>query len=600
MRNKTVKTKRSSSSTSKQGDTVNDRTRKVKSTKQGKFHLEFKNAAQRLAFATFQQHDVLFLNGPAGVGKALPISSKLYTKDGIKLMKDLEIGDEIAAPDGNFYPVTGIYPQGFKKINRITFNDGTKIDCCENHLWSVSRTRSVWKENKVVDTNYIYNFYNDNKNYRLSIDCTKPVDFEKKSFYIHPYVMGNLIADGCFRGNNVSFTTIDEEIVDNYRKYIPDDYFVKSQKNNVSYNVIRKQKKNSQNDLKSELIKYNLWNLKSEEKHIPQEYLFCSKDQRIALLQGLMDGDGSVSKQSGMPVFYTTSINLLEDFKLLINSLGGTLKVTEKETKYKNKDGIYIKCKNCFCCHVCLPNEINCFSLSRKLKIVRKRTKYFPKRIISSVEKLNEKVEMQCITIDSPDRLFLVNEFIVTHNTFLAMAFAINELLQGNKKKIILTRPIVEAGEHLGFLPGDFNEKVHPYMLPLYDCITKLVGVDNMQRELVDSSIEVAPLAYLRGRNLEDAVCILDEAQNTTMTQMKLFLTRLGENSKMIINGDPTQSDLPIRPVALTQTIKKLQNVPGIGIITFDSSSIVRHRLVGAMLKELESKPIVESGENDS
>ncbi len=202
-------------------------------------------------------------------------------------------------------------------------------------------------------------------------------------------------------------------------------------------------------------------------------------------------------------------------------------------------------------------------------------------------------------TFQQHDVLFL-NGPAGVGKSFLAMAFAINELLQGNKKKIVLTRPIVEAGEHLGFLPGDFNEKVHPYMLPLYDCITKLVGVDNMQRELVDSSIEVAPLAYLRGRTLDDAVCILDEAQNTTMAQMKLFLTRLGENSKMIINGDPTQSDLPISPVALTQTIKKLQNVPGIGIINFDASSIVRHRLVGAMLKELESKSnVVRSEEND-
>jgi phosphate starvation-inducible PhoH-like protein len=241
-----------------------------------------------------------------------------------------------------------------------------------------------------------------------------------------------------------------------------------------------------------------------------------------------------------------------------------------------------------------LPNGIDCFSLSRKLKLVKKRTKYLPKRIICKIEKLNEMVEMQCITINSPDRLFLVNEFIVTHNTFLAMAFAINEVLQGTKKKIILTRPIVEAGEHLGFLPGDFNEKVHPYMVPLYDCISKLVGVDNIQREMIDNSIEVAPLAYLRGRTLDDAVCILDEAQNATLSQMKLFLTRLGENSKMIVNGDPTQSDLNIRPVSLSVIIKKLQNVPGIGIINFGTECIVRHPLVGAILKELESKENVD------
>lgn len=191
------------------------------------------------------------------------------------------------------------------------------------------------------------------------------------------------------------------------------------------------------------------------------------------------------------------------------------------------------------------------------------------------------------------DVLFL-NGAAGTGKSFLAMAFAINEVLQGTKKKIILTRPIVEAGEHLGFLPGDFNEKVHPYMVPLYDCISKLVGVDNIQREMIDNSIEVAPLAYLRGRTLDDAVCILDEAQNATLSQMKLFLTRLGENSKMIVNGDPTQSDLNIRPVSLSVIIKKLHNVPGIGIINFGNECIVRHPLVGAILKELESKENVD------
>ena len=171
--------------------------------------------------------------------------------------------------------------------------------------------------------------------------------------------------------------------------------------------------------------------------------------------------------------------------------------------------------------------------------------------------------------------------------TYLAMAFAINEILQGNKKKIILTRPIVESGEKLGFLPGDLNEKVDPYMMPLYDSIYKLVGEDNPQRDLINAVIDVRPLAFMRGTTFDNAICIFDEAQNASMMQLKLFMTRLGENSKLVITGDPSQSDLPGQYVALSDVIRRLENVPGIGMLEFKADSIVRHPLVAAIVNRL-------------
>ena len=184
------------------------------------------------------------------------------------------------------------------------------------------------------------------------------------------------------------------------------------------------------------------------------------------------------------------------------------------------------------------------------------------------------------------DVLFLIGPAGVG-KSFLAMAFAINEVIQGTKKKIILTRPIVESGEKLGFLPGDFNAKVDPYMMPLYDCIYALVGDNNPQRDLVNQAIEVAPLAFMRGRTFHDAVCILDEAQNASMMQMKLFMTRFGDNSKIIITGDPSQSDLGTTRVALTDVVNKLSHVPGIGVLTFKSDGIVRHPLVAKIVETL-------------
>lgn len=177
-----------------------------------------------------------------------------------------------------------------------------------------------------------------------------------------------------------------------------------------------------------------------------------------------------------------------------------------------------------------------------------------------------------------------------TGKSYLACAFAIEQILNRERKKIVLTRPIVESGESLGFLPGEFEEKVHPYMMPMYDCIDKLVGrsTDNSPwRDRIDQAVEVAPIAYMRGRTFDDAVCIFDEAQNASLMQLKLFLTRFGENSKIIITGDPTQSDIG-GDVALTNVMHRLQSVPGVGIVQFKAAQIVRHPLVGKIIEAIE------------
>lgn len=174
-----------------------------------------------------------------------------------------------------------------------------------------------------------------------------------------------------------------------------------------------------------------------------------------------------------------------------------------------------------------------------------------------------------------------------TGKTHLSMAFAISEILNKKKKKIIITRPVVEAGEHLGFLPGSFAEKIMPFLMPLYDVMDSLVGVDTQERDKINGSIEIAPIAYLRGRTFKDSICILDEAQNCTKSQLILFLTRLGEDSKMIITADPTQSDLKEMPY-VGELSKLLEGIPGIGIVEFNESQIVRHPLVAKILEKLK------------
>lgn len=176
-----------------------------------------------------------------------------------------------------------------------------------------------------------------------------------------------------------------------------------------------------------------------------------------------------------------------------------------------------------------------------------------------------------------------------TGKTYLAVMYGLHKLKEGEVKKIVLTRPAVEAGESLGFLPGDLKEKIDPYLKPLYDAMYEILGVRQTEEYIDKGVIEIAPLAYMRGRTLENVYVILDEAQNTTIGQMKLFLTRLGFNSKMIVTGDITQSDLPQRITSgLVKAAEILKDIEGIDIIFFANGDVVRHPLVQTIIERFE------------
>ena len=173
-----------------------------------------------------------------------------------------------------------------------------------------------------------------------------------------------------------------------------------------------------------------------------------------------------------------------------------------------------------------------------------------------------------------------------TGKTFLAVAIGLTMLLEKKIERIILSRPAVEAGERLGFLPGDMREKVDPYLRPLYDSLYDLLDFEKIQKKIEIGDIEIAPLAFMRGRTLKNSFAILDEAQNATDTQIKMFLTRIGENSKIVINGDPSQIDLPNKNLSgLNRSKKILGNLSEISIIDFDHSDVVRHPLVSKIVK---------------
>ena len=178
-----------------------------------------------------------------------------------------------------------------------------------------------------------------------------------------------------------------------------------------------------------------------------------------------------------------------------------------------------------------------------------------------------------------------------TGKTYLAVAVALTMLLEKKIKRIILSRPAVEAGERLGFLPGDMKEKIDPYLRPLYDSLHELFDYDKIQKKIENGEIEIAPLAFMRGRTLKNSFAILDEAQNATKTQIKMFLTRIGENSKLVVNGDPSQIDLPNKNQSgLIESQKILKGIKEISIINFNQNDVIRHPLVTKIVEAYQKK----------
>jgi len=225
------------------------------------------------------------------------------------------------------------------------------------------------------------------------------------------------------------------------------------------------------------------------------------------------------------------------------------------------------------------PNDILVFGPNGKT--VRARTAN-QKKMVASTEK--------------NDILFAIGP-AGTGKTYTAVALAVRALKNKMVKKIILTRPAVEAGENLGFLPGDLKEKIDPYLRPLYDALDDMIPADKLGYYMSTRTIEIAPLAYMRGRTLDHAFIILDEAQNATDLQLKMFLTRIGANAKAIITGDMTQVDLPRHQrTGLEKAVRILRNVDGIAHIELDEEDVVRHRLVKAIIRAYEKEKVREDG----
>ena len=237
-----------------------------------------------------------------------------------------------------------------------------------------------------------------------------------------------------------------------------------------------------------------------------------------------------------------------------------------------------------------IESSVNKFMIDEKVSNKIGNVEYIIKTPKKSVIPRSEKQKNYIRSLKESDIVISAGP-AGTGKTFLAVAVALTMLLEKKIERIILSRPAVEAGERLGFLPGDMREKVDPYLRPLYDSLYDLLDFEKIQKKIEVGDIEIAPLAFMRGRTLKNSFAILDEAQNATDTQIKMFLTRIGENSKIVINGDPSQIDLPNKSISgLNRSKKLLGHLKEISVVDFDHNDVVRHPLVSKIVKAYSDK----------
>lgn len=363
---------------------------------------------------------------PSAFGQAQPMNAIIQTPYGQMLMQHAKIGDKVSGPNGDIRYITNIHPRGVKNIVKITFSNQDSVECCEDHLWEVDSKYLGFKNPKVLSTkeimkNYLVKKGNDKHLSSVySVRLTKPVHMIKQApSILSPYILGVFLGDGCLRCNSPDFTCYDHEISDRVKNELHHGYSVHTWKQGVQHRIVNvKNKGRTKNYYTHAFKKLLLHKIKGNKRFIPDSYLYVREEDRIALLQGLMDTDGTVSK-NGFASFSSVSKILVEQVKWLVHSLGGIATIYTKYKKTPNHQTSYE-------CHIRhLPSEY-LFHLNRKRIKIRYNIKTRPVLLIKKIEFVGRK-ECQCITVNNSDGLYLTNNFIVTHNCLRKMQYQFYE-----------------------------------------------------------------------------------------------------------------------------------------------------------------------------
>lgn len=519
--------------------------------------------------------------GSAGTGKAQPLNSKIRTPHGWSLMGSMSVGDEVITPKGTTTVVTGVYPQGVKDVYEITFSDGRSTRCCENHLWKVTHYR--WKHPKVISLKEILELQSTSLWAGLKIPMVSPELVEDSDLPLDPYLLGFLIGDGCLRGG-VRFSNGNESVISGVKNHLPKGTKINRLKG-YDYSVVSTEGRG--NVVLDAARALNLYGKKSYEKYVPHQYLLASPNQKLELLRGLMDTDGS---GGSTPSFSTTSKSLADSVVDIVRSLGGKAKVSARQTKYTYK-GEKKNGRVSYRVSIRYDNPKDLFKYA-KFKKDSCTDNYQYKGCglgISAVEFVGRE-ECQCISVLDEDHLYITDDYIVTHNTYVSATYAANEYQLKNINKIVITRPHVSVGKELGFLKGDLEDKVKPWCAPVLDVLEEHLGKGVVDTAIKNNNIEMAPLALMRGRSFNNAIVLLDEAQNVTFQEIKMLTTRIGEGSTLIINGDLKQSDLRDTDGLTTIVgLVKKYDLP-IPVIEYSIDDVVRSGITKQWLEVFEKE----------
>ena len=420
---------------------------------------------QKVAIEKLLANDKFILADDMGLGKALESNTKIYTPSGTKKIGELTVGEKVIGCDGNSYNITGVYPQGIKDLYRVTFNDGYSILCCDEHIWSVSTganggnsnlrktltidltlkqlldkdlqiKRTEGKNNKLQPTYYI----SKNGQPKWQIPIVKPINFNNTNkLPINPYLLGLLIGDGGISGKSIRFSSIDDEIINYIKEIITEDLEITKVKgDNCDYSIVTKIGR--KNSLTNNLKELGLMGCTSIDKFIPEMYKFSSIEDRLGILQGLMDTDGFCNKSrknngfSGTE-FCSISEKLVDDVIEIVHSLGGIARKSSRIPKYTYK-GIKQEGKRAYRVNIKLQGDMNPFRMERKKNLYNPPQKYKVGRYIKNIE-FERKGDAVCISVDSPDKLYVAEHCIVTHNTTSAVIGAI----ESGAKKVLIVCP---------------------------------------------------------------------------------------------------------------------------------------------------------------
>lgn len=388
-----------------------------------------------------------------GLGKAQPLDAKVLTPTGWKLMGDIQVGDKVINSQGAVSRVTGVFPQGEKDIYEVVFKDGSATECCDEHLWAVweshdlSRGKPLRKMElrEIVDAGVLRKAGNHLAS-KWAIPSVKPIDFPKQELPVDPYLLGALLGDGRLpseNNRNIIFSSADEEMISMLGMLLPENlHFVKAVGDNCDWRIskIKTHQKGLQgtlpNSLTNAIFCLGLYGARSHNKFIPDAYKFAPTEARIAVLQGLMDTDGSTWKvKRGATTLEFTSISkrLADDIVFIVQSLGGMAVVESRTTSYTHHGEIR-QGQVSYRVRPKLPASIQPFRLSRKALIYVPPSKYPPVRFMKEVNYVGRK-PAQCISVDAPDHLYVTDDCIVTHNTASAIALAMHLKEQGRCKK---------------------------------------------------------------------------------------------------------------------------------------------------------------------